>query len=60
MLLVIFIYTLILYTFLWDNYYHEFSQNLCTSPFHCFLSTTKYGLLAGGGIGEDFLMEPSY
>jgi hypothetical protein len=59
-LILVYIYTVLLFTFFFDHYYNDDIQynetekgdNLCRSLFHCFVSTLNFGLRAGGGIGD--------
>lgn len=53
MSIVIYIYTLIGYIFVPDNFFNfDTMEDQCGSVFGCFLTTIQYGLRNGGGIAE--------
>lgn len=53
MAIVIYIYTLIGFYFLGDNFYNkDIKEDLCSSVFYCYLTAIQYGLRNGGGIAE--------
>lgn len=53
MLIVIYIYTLIGYNYLPDNFFnYGIYEDQCNSVFGCLLTIVQYGLRNGGGIAE--------
>ena len=66
-LILIYIYTTLLFTFFFDHYFNDDIQFnsvekgdvLCRGLFHCYVATLNFGLRAGGGVG-DFLPSNSY
>ncbi len=54
-MIIIFIYTVIGYSFLNSDWFHaaiDGGENMCTDLFFCYLRTIDFGLRNGGGIAE--------
>jgi len=53
MAIIIYIYALVGYYFLSDNFYNaDITEDVCSTVFYCFLTSIQFGLRNGGGISE--------